>query len=139
MKHVTLRKINSNTQETHKAMEQLTPQEEQLMLYIWEHGKGFVKEYREMYPDPKPPYTTVATIIKKLEAKGYLTSKLYGNTYEYRPKVKQSTYKSQYLSEIVNNYFQNSYKEMVSFFAQEERLSQKDLEEIIQMIKNRQS
>ncbi|MDR0833373.1 MAG: BlaI/MecI/CopY family transcriptional regulator [Candidatus Symbiothrix sp.] len=118
-------------------MEQLTPQEEQLMRYVWEHGKGFVKEYREMYPNPKPPYTTVATIIKKLEAKGYLTSKLYGNTYEYRPKVKQATYKSQYLSGIVNNYFQNSYKEMVSFFAQEERLSQKDLEDIIQMIKNR--
>ena len=118
-------------------MGQLTPQEEQLMLYIWQFGKGFVKDYREMYPDPKPPYTTVATIIKKLETKGYLSSKLYGNTYEYRPKIKPEKYKSQRISGIVNNFFENSYKEMVSFFAKEEKLSEQDLKEIIEMIKNR--
>ncbi len=117
-------------------MEQLTPQEEQLMLYIWQYGKGFVKDYREMYPNPKPPYTTVATIIKKLEGKGYLTSKLYGNTYEYRPKIKQEKYKSQFISDIVNNYFQNSYKEMVSFFAKEEKLSEQDLKDILKMIQD---
>lgn len=118
-------------------MEQLTPQEEQLMMYVWQFGKGFVKDYREMYPDPKPPYTTVATVIKKLEAKGYLSSKLYGNTYEYRPKIKSEKYKSQRVSGIVNNFFQNSYKEMVSFFAKEEKLSEQDLKEIIEMIKHR--
>ena len=118
-------------------MEQLTPQEEQLMLYVWQFGKGFVKDYREMYPNPKPPYTTVATIIKKLEAKGYLNAKLYGNTYEYRPVIKPDKYKSQRISGMVDSYFQNSYKEMVSFFAKEEKLSEQDLQEIIEMIKNR--
>lgn len=116
-------------------MEQLTPQEEQLMLYVWDFGQGFVKDYRDRYPDPKPPYTTVATIIKKLEAKGYLSSRLYGNTYEYRPKVKFERYKSQYVSGFVNQFFQNSYKEMVTFFAREEKLSEQDLEDIIQLIK----
>jgi len=118
-------------------MELLTPQEEQLMLYVWQFGKGFVKDYRDMYPDPKPPYTTVATIIKKLEGKDYVTSKMYGNTYEYRPKIKSEKYKSQRISGMVNDYFQNSYKEMVSFFAKEEKLSEEDLKEIIEMIKNR--
>ena len=118
-------------------MKQLTPQEEQLMLYIWKHGKGFVKDYREMYSAPKPPYTTVATIIKKLESKGYVSAKMYGNTYEYKPKVKQEQYKGQYMSGIVNNFFQNSYKEMVTFFAEAEKLSEKDLEEIINLIKNK--
>jgi predicted transcriptional regulator len=118
-------------------MEQLTPQEEQLMLYVWERGKGFVKDYRQMYSsDPKPPYTTVATIMKKLENKGYVNSKLYGNTYEYRPKIKQDKYKSQYVADAVSLFFQNSYKEMVSFFAKEEKLTEKDLKEIIQMIKD---
>jgi len=107
------------------------------MLYVWDFGPGFVKDYRKRYPDPKPPYTTVATIIKKLEAKGYLSSRLYGNTYEYRPKIKSERYKSHYVSGIVNNFFQNSYKEMVTFFAQEEKLSEQDLEEIIQLIKKR--
>ena len=118
-------------------MEQLTPQEEQLMLYVWEFGKGFVKDYRELYPDPKPPYTTVATIMKKLENKQYVSSKLYGNTYEYRPKIKEEKYKSAFVSGIVSSFFQNSYKEMVSFFAKEEKLSEQDLEEIMTLIKNR--
>jgi len=118
-------------------MERLTPQEEQLMLYVWQFGKGFVKDYRNMYPLPKPPYTTVATIIKKLEAKDYVSSKMYGNTYEYRPKIKSDKYKIQSVSGFVNNYFQNSYKEMVSFFAKEEKLSEEDLNEIIEMIKQR--
>jgi predicted transcriptional regulator len=119
-------------------MEQLTSQEEQLMLYVWEEGKGFIKDFRSKYPDnPKPPYTTVATIMKKLEAKGYVHATLYGNTYEYRPKIKRDKYKSRYVSDIVSNYFQNSYKEMVCFFAREEKLSEQDLEEIIQLIKNR--
>lgn len=117
-------------------MEQLTPQEEQLMRYVWQLGKGFVKDYREMYPAPQPPYTTVATIMKKLEAKGYVASKLYGNSYEYRPRIRQEKYKSRFVSDIVNNYFHNSYKDMVSFFAKEEKLSEADLQEIIEMIKN---
>jgi predicted transcriptional regulator len=117
-------------------METLTQQEEQLMRYVWQAGKGFVKDFREMYTGKKPPYTTIATIMKKLEAKGYVSSKLYGNTYEYRPKIRQDRYKTAFVGNVVSNYFQNSYKEMVTFFAQQEKLSEKDLQEIIQLIKN---
>ncbi|MCL2597598.1 MAG: BlaI/MecI/CopY family transcriptional regulator [Paludibacter sp.] len=116
-------------------MEQLTPQEEQLMLYVWQASKGFVKDFRQMYSGKKPPYTTVATIMKKLEAKGYVSAKLYGNTYEYRPKIRQNSYKRNFVSNIVSNYFQNSYKEMVTFFAQNEKVSVEDLEEILELIK----
>ncbi len=118
-------------------MKQLTPQEEQLMLIVWQTGAGFVKDYRGKYPNPKPPYTTVATIIKKLENKGFVTSKMYGNTYEYTPKIKEEDYKKTFVSGVVNNFFRNSYKEMVTFFASEEKLSEKDLEEILYMIKNK--
>jgi predicted transcriptional regulator len=117
-------------------MEQLTPQEEQLMLYVWDAGKGFIKDFRDRYPGTtKPPYTTVATIMKKLEAKGYVQATLYGNTHEYRPRVKRDKYRNRHLSDIVSNYFQNSYKEMVCQFAREEKLSEQDLEEIIRLIK----
>ncbi len=118
-------------------MKELTPQEEQLMLIVWQTGKGFVKDYREKYPNPKPPYTTVATIIKKLENKGYVRSKLYGNTYEYTPRIKENEYKKSFVSGVVSNFFRDSYKEMVSFFASEEKLTEKDLEEILQMIKDK--
>ena len=116
-------------------MKPLTPQEEQLMLIIWQTGKGFVKDYREKYPHPQPPYTTVATIIKKLEKKGYIESRLYGNTYEYTPKIDEETYKRSCVSNVVNHFFSNSYKELVSFFAAEKQLSEKELEEILKMIK----
>ncbi|GHT19181.1 transcriptional regulator [Bacteroidia bacterium] len=118
-------------------MEQLTPQEEQLMRFVWQAGKGFVKDFREMYPDRKPPYTTLATTMKKLESKGYVSAKLYGNTYEYRPRIRQDRYKTAFVGNVVSNYFQNSYKEMVTFFAQQEKLSEKDLQEILQMIKEK--
>ena len=129
-----MRKINSQFL---FIMNELTPQEEQLMRFIWQYGKGFVKDYRELYPNPKPPYTTVATIIKKLENKAYVRSKLYGNTYEYTPKIKERDYKKTFFSGVVNNFFGNSYKEMVTFFAAEEKLSEKDLEEILEMIKKK--
>jgi predicted transcriptional regulator len=116
-------------------MEQLTPQEEQLMRYVWQTGKGFVKDFRQMYEGVKPPYTTVATTMKKLESKGFVVAKLYGNTYEYRPKIRENSYKRAFLSDVVSNYFQNSYKEMVTFFAKEEKLSENDLKEIINLIK----
>jgi len=118
-------------------MEQLTSQEEQLMLYVWQRGKGFIKDFREMYPGSrKPPYTTVATIMKKLEGKGYVSPRRYGNTDEYSPTVRQDTYKARYVDNAVSQFFQNSYKEMVSFFAKKEKLTEKDLQEIIQLIKN---
>jgi len=118
-------------------MKQLTPQEEQLMRFIWQYGKGFVKDYRDLYPEPKPPYTSVATIIKKLERKDYVRSKLYGYTYEYTPKIKEADYKKNFFSGAVSNFFGNSYKEMVMFFASEEKLSEKDLEDALEMIKNK--
>jgi predicted transcriptional regulator len=116
-------------------MRSLTPQEEKLMRFVWKSEKGFIKDFRKMYDVPLPPYTSVATNIKKLEAKGYLTGKRYGNTYEYSPAIEQDEYKKASMSAMVANYFQNSYKDMVTFFAKEENLSEEDLQEIINLIK----
>ena len=120
-------------------MEKLTHQEEELMLIIWQQGKGFVKEFIEKMEEPRPPYTTVASIVKNLEKKGYLASKMYGNTYEYTPVVEESEYKAKFLSRVVKNYFENSYKEMVSFFAEKNNISAEELQEIIKMIDAPQS
>lgn len=113
----------------------LTPQEEQLMRIVWQHGNGFIRDFRDLYPSQKPPYTTVATIMKKLEAKGYVASKPYGNSFEYTPLITEEDYKKRFLSGVVGNFFRNSYKEMVSFFAKEEKLSEEDLKEILEMIR----
>ena len=158
-------------------MEKLTIQEEEAMIYIWELGSCFVKDIVAKYPQPAPPYTTVASIIKNLERKQYVTAAhegtlvfaftngrcvlicipyasgcnilfafqvfndgshgSVGNTYQYTPAIRESEYKRTFMSGFVRNYFENSYKEMVSFFAKEQKISTKDLKDIIDMIEKR--
>ena len=115
-------------------MNKLTQQEEEVMLYIWNLGNCFVKDIVAQFPEPQPPYTTVASIVNNLKRKGYVEAKRYGNTYMYIPLIKQGEYKSSFISGVVRNYFANSYKEMVSFFAKEQKLSTDDLKEIINLI-----
>lgn len=115
-------------------MERLTIQEEEVMRWIWQVAPCFVKDVLAKYSDPKPPYTTLASVFKNLERKKYVKAKQYGNTYEYTPLIEESEYKRTFMSGVVQNYFANSYKEMVSFFAKDQKLSAKDLEDIIRMI-----
>ena len=119
------------------SMEKLTIQEEEAMIYIWELGSCFVKDIVAKYPQPAPPYTTVASIVKNLERKQYVTAARVGNTYQYTPAIRESEYKRTFMSGFVRNYFENSYKEMVSFFAKEQKISTKDLKDIIDMIEKR--
>lgn len=115
-------------------MEKLTFQEEEVMLIIWQVKEGVIKDFLNCMGEPCPPYTTVASIVKNLEKKGYVQAKRYGNTYVYSPLIDENEYKSKFLSGVVQNYFENSYKEMVTFFAKKQKISAKDLKEIIHLI-----
>ncbi|MDH6306302.1 BlaI family penicillinase repressor [Parabacteroides sp. PF5-5] len=115
-------------------MEKLTIQEEEAMILIWQNAPCFIKEILTLYPEPKPPYTTIASVVKNLERKKYVKAKRIGNTYQYDPLIQESEYKRTFMSGVVNNYFENSYKEMVSFFAKEQKISTDDLKDIIDMI-----
>lgn len=115
-------------------MEKLTKQEEEVMLHIWKLEACFVKDILAQFPEPKPPYTTVASIVKNLERKQYVKPYRVGNTYRYTPLIRESEYKGTFMSGFVRNYFANSYKEMVSFFAKEQKISANDLKDIIDMI-----
>ena len=108
-------------------MEKLTIQEEEVMLHIWSMGECFVKDIVAKFPEPKPPYTTVASIVNNLKRKGYVTAKRFGNTYQYTPVVKQSEYKRTFVSGVVRNYF-------ADFFAKEQKISAADLKDIINLI-----
>jgi BlaI family transcriptional regulator, penicillinase repressor len=118
-------------------MEKLTPQEEQAMQAVWKTGEGNVKLFLEMVEEPKPPYTTLASTIKNLEKKGYLKSRLIGNAYVYQPAVTEEEYKKKFLNGVVKNYFDNSYKELVSFFVDQKKLSAKELKEILDLIEGK--
>ena len=115
-------------------MEKLTHQEEAVMLHIWQLKECVVKDILNEMDDQKPPYTTVASIVRNLEQKDYLNSKKYGNVWVYTPKVAEDDYKKAFMSNVVKSYFENSYKELVSFFVKEEKISPEELQEIVKMI-----
>ncbi len=120
-----------------KKLEKLTPQEETAMQVIWNTGKGFIKDYRAQYEDPKPPYTTLASIVRNLEKKGFVKSKNYGPIIEYRPAVSERIYKRKFMNGFVKDYFENSYKDLVSFFVQEKKIDPGELKEILEMIEKK--
>jgi predicted transcriptional regulator len=115
-------------------MKELTKAEEQIMHVLWELGKAFVKDILLHLPDPKPAYNTVSTIVRILEKKGFVDHKAYGKTHEYYPVVTKERYTKLFIRNFVRKYFQDSYPEMVSFFAKDRTLTVSELEEIKTMI-----
>jgi BlaI family transcriptional regulator, penicillinase repressor len=115
-------------------LEKLSKSEEDLMKTVWRLGEATVGNFLEEMPEPKPPYTTLASMIKNLEKKNYLTSKRYGNVYVYQPAITEENYKKAFMGNVVQDYFKNSYKEMVSFFVKDEKISAQELKEIIDLI-----
>lgn len=114
-------------------MEKLTHVEEETMQAVWRTGEGNVKTFMEKLDEPAP-YTTIASVIKNLEKKGYLSSRLVGNAYLYKPVVSEAEYKKKFMGSVVKEYFDNSYKELVNFFVEQKKLSAKELKEIINLI-----
>lgn len=115
-------------------MEKLTIQEEEVMRHIWNSYPCFVKDIVARFDGPKPPYTTIASVVKNLERKKYVKPKRQGNTYLYTPLIEQSEYKRTFMNGVVANYFADSYKEMVSFFVKDQKISADELKDIINMI-----
>ena len=115
-------------------MERLSQPEEDALRTLWHTGPAFVKDVLEQLPAPRPPYTTLASTLRNLERKQYLTAEKLGNSYRYTARVSAEDYQRRSLGQLVREHFQNSYKELVSFFAKEEKVSAADLQEIIRLI-----
>lgn len=117
-------------------MKELTKAEEQIMQVLWEQEKTTVKEILDDLPNPKPAINTVSTIVRILEKKEFVGHETFGRGYKYFPVIDKKTYTKRYLKSIVGNYFGNSFKDMVSFFAKENRMDLQDFEEMMNEIKD---
>lgn len=115
-------------------MEKLSKQEEDAMQAVWQCRTGFIKDFLDILEEPKPPYTTLASTIKNLERKGFVKSEKLANSFRYAPAINEQEYKNKFMSGFVNDYFQNSYKDLVTFFAHEKKISASELKEIIKLI-----
>ena len=115
-------------------IKELTRAEEQLMQILWQLKKGFVKDVIELLPEPKPAYNTVSTIIRILETKGFVSHNAYGKSHEYYPLVSKEQYKNFAADKLMNGYFDNSVKRMLSYFVKKEKIDINEADEIIELI-----
>ena len=115
-------------------MEKLTKKEEELMRLFWQRGALFVREIVDMSAEPKPHFNTVSTMVRMLEAKGYLSHEAFGNTYRYFPLVSEEQFGKGSLKGIVSRYFGNSYLGAVSALVEEESISVDELKELLARI-----
>lgn len=119
-------------------MEKLTNKEEEIMRVLWNLKKAFVKEVVAELPEPKPHYNTISTVIRNMEEKGFIGHEAFGKSHRYYPAISQEEYKKTFMHKTIQHYFENSYKNVVSFFAKEDKISVNELKEIISIIEKNQ-
>ena len=118
-------------------MQKLTNKEEEVMQILWKLEKAFVKEIMAEIKEDQPHYNTLSTIVRILEEKGFVGHTAFGNSHQYYPIVALEDYRKRFMTTAIDNYFDRSYKNLVSFFAKEEKISADELREILDMIEKK--
>lgn len=116
-------------------MERLTKAEEQVMQVLWKLGAGFVKDVRAALPRPRPAITTVSTVVRILEQKGFVAHDAFGKSHRYRPLVAKETYGARQSDKVVRDYFGGSLHGLVSSFVERNELDMAELDEIMRLLK----
>ena len=117
--------------------DQLTPKEEELMQLLWEHGPVSISMLVEIYPDPKPHFNTVSTVMRRLEAKGFADHNDVSGTFHYFAKVKKEYFRNRSFGNFIKNYFGGSYFGAVSALVEEEKISADELKELLRIVENK--
>ena len=113
---------------------QLSKTEEELMNHVWKLEKAFMKDLLDVYPEPKPANTTVATLLKRMTDKGFIDYKIFGKSREYYPLVKKKDYFSKHVNGLIKNFFNDSASQFASFFTKETNLTKEELEDLKTLI-----
>lgn len=114
----------------------LSRSEEELMNYLWEFKKAFLKELLEAYPEPKPATTTVSTLLKRMQEKNFVGYDMVGSMRQYFPLVSKENYFAKHIKGLIKNFFNDSPSQFASFFAKKADLSEAELEELKKLIEN---
>jgi predicted transcriptional regulator len=118
-------------------MERLTRAEEQVMHVLWKLGPSFVKELTAAMPKPRPATTTVSTIVRILEEKGFVGHEVFGRSHRYNAIVTKEAYSAKSIKRFVRDYFSGSAREMLSFFIEREKLDAEELGDLLELIKEK--
>ena len=114
----------------------LTEAEKEIMDILWERKTAFMKDILEIFPEPKPASSTIATNLKRMQNKKLVGYKTFGNSREYFPMVEKETYFNQEMTSMIDRFFNSSVSQFASFFTANSKLSQKQLKELRDLIDN---
>lgn len=117
--------------------EQLTPKEEELMQLLWENGPISISKLLELYPEPKPHFNTVSTVMRRLESKGFVDHHEDGQAFEYFAKVEKDYFRNRSFGNFIRNYFGGSYYGAVSTLVKEEKISAEELKELLELVERK--
>jgi BlaI family transcriptional regulator, penicillinase repressor len=117
-------------------MVELTKAEEKIMKILWRIEKGFIKDIQDEFPEPKPPYNSVSTIVRVLVKKNIVSYTQYGTTYEYFPLITKNEYRKGQLNRLVKDYYNNSLKQVVNFFSESKNLDINEVDEVMKMLED---
>lgn len=117
--------------------DRLTPKEEEVMQHLWTHGPMPISRMVEMYPEPRPHFNTVSTVVRRLEAKGFVGHKDVGGSYRYYAKVEKEYFRRRSLRDFIKNYFGGSYYGAVSALVEEEKISAEELKELLRIVERK--
>jgi len=115
-------------------MEDLTAKEEEVMQVLWDLDRALVRDIMSKLPNSNQPYTTVASVVRILEKKGFVSHKPYGKTHEYFPLISKAEYRRRKFKGLVAQYFDNSIESVVSFLAKEEKIGPREFEELTKLV-----
>ena len=115
-------------------MEKLTNKEEEIMQVLWQLEKAFVNDILEKMPEPKPHYNTLSTIVRLLEEKGFVAHKSYGKSHQYYPLISLEAYRGVYVKESIKKYFDNSVANLVNYFVKDEKLTESEIQDLLDII-----
>ena len=116
---------------------QLTPKEEELMQLLWKHEPILISKLIEFYPEPKPHFNTISTVMKRLEAKGFVSHNEIGGSFQFFSTVKKEKFRNKSFGDFIKNYFGGSYYGVVSALVEEEKISAKELQELLELIEKK--
>ena len=118
-------------------MKQLNEKEEQVMQILWRLQKAFVKEIRAEMSEPKPPVTTLSSLVRKLDQEGIIGRESFGKTHRYFPILKKEDYRKKSMKKLLTNYFSGKPEQLLSYFVKEERIDVDELSDLLEQIKKR--